>query len=186
MKRDRDGGPFKMTLFLFRFVWPLAKSDAVSHDSYNCTLFPNTQPFPTERIRQPNNFVGSIVISNNTLWVECPIECRPKDHPDWIHCWCRKLKWPSHCGILCGQCDQICRYFTFFVTKLKCYFNTDARWQCLESCPRSFNKTHLARGGMVQWSKRSLVDNWSRRNWVRFQLRPSGFFLLSLGMGGRN
>jgi hypothetical protein len=30
---------------------------------------------------EPNNFFGAVVNDNWTLSVECPVECRPKDHP---------------------------------------------------------------------------------------------------------
>jgi hypothetical protein len=35
-------------------------------------MYPNTQPFPTERLNETNNFVASVVKENVSLWVECP------------------------------------------------------------------------------------------------------------------
>ena len=70
----------------FRYVWPWAKDISIAHDSYLCKNYPFTKAFPTQRRNEPNNFVGSVVSENANLWQECPKECRPKDHLDWIHC----------------------------------------------------------------------------------------------------
>jgi hypothetical protein len=58
----------------------------MSHDAYLCANYPDTRPFPTERKNEPNNFVASVVNQGNVLWEECPERCRPKDHPEWLHC----------------------------------------------------------------------------------------------------
>ena len=71
---------------LNRYVWPWSKTDAVSHDSYLCQKYPDTRPFPTERKKEPNNFVAAIVTEKVLLWDECPENCRPKNHLDWLHC----------------------------------------------------------------------------------------------------
>ena len=70
----------------FRYVWPWAKDISIAHDSYLCKNYPFTKAFPTQRRNEPNNFVGSVVSENANLWQECPKECRPKNHLDWIHC----------------------------------------------------------------------------------------------------
>ena len=62
-------------------MWPLSRGDAISHDSYLCQKYPDTQPFPTQRNIEHNNFFGAVVNDNWTLLDECPVECRPKDHP---------------------------------------------------------------------------------------------------------
>jgi hypothetical protein len=36
----------------------------MSHDSYSCLLYPNTQGFPTQRENRTNNFIGAIVKLN--------------------------------------------------------------------------------------------------------------------------
>ena len=71
----------------FRYVWPWAKDISIAHDSYLCKNYPFTKAFPTKRQNEANNFVGSVVSENANLWQECPKECRPKNHFDWIHCW---------------------------------------------------------------------------------------------------
>ena len=72
--------------FLKRYLWPWGKWSAVSHDAYTCQRFPRTQPFPTRRKLEPNNFVASIVEANDILDIECPVSCRPKQHKDWTYC----------------------------------------------------------------------------------------------------
>ena len=71
---------------LTKYVWPWVKNQAVSHDSYLCKKYPNTRPFPTRRPKGPNNFVASVVYENYSLTQECPKECRPKHHQDWLTC----------------------------------------------------------------------------------------------------
>ena len=71
---------------LTKYVWPWVKNQAMSHDSYLCLKYPNTQPFPTKRLDGPNNFVASVVYENHTLTQECPKECRPMNHQDWLTC----------------------------------------------------------------------------------------------------
>lgn len=72
--------------FIFSYVWPWAKSIAISHDSYTCKSYPYTQAWPVQRINEPNNFVASVVQENHTLWQPCPKACRPKNHLDWKYC----------------------------------------------------------------------------------------------------
>ncbi|TRY79475.1 hypothetical protein TCAL_06560 [Tigriopus californicus] len=75
---------------LDKYVWPWAQELALVHDSFNCDKFrtPFTRAFPTQRLYELNNFVGSIRYSPEyqTLWETCPENCRPKDHPDWEYC----------------------------------------------------------------------------------------------------
>ena len=74
--------------FLHAYFWPSAKLDALIHDSYICQKYGGI-PFPTKR---PNNycFVPCAYCCDpkyNASWgYECPKECRPKDHQDWIFC----------------------------------------------------------------------------------------------------
>ena len=75
------------SLYSVRYVWPWAEDIALSHDAYFCKKFPKSRPFPTRRKNVPNNFVGSYFNKNETHWKECPEECRPVDHKDWIYCW---------------------------------------------------------------------------------------------------
>ena len=81
---------------LHAVVWPHARVDMVAHDSYLCHHYssPLNRPWPTKRISGQNftmpsvdNFVGSnggkISLQNHG---PCPVECRPKNHEDWILC----------------------------------------------------------------------------------------------------
>ena len=74
--------------FLRDHVYPLIKFNSTQHDSYFCESFKNlTIPFPTERVG--NCFVGGTswaCFGTNRSLSTCPLECRPKDHPDWTSC----------------------------------------------------------------------------------------------------
>lgn len=72
--------------FLAKHVWPWAKRLSLGHDSYLCHKYPYTRGFPTQRKKEPNNFMASVVNENNTLWKICPVKCRPATHKDWLHC----------------------------------------------------------------------------------------------------
>ena len=70
-----------------RYVWPWAKEDMVSHDSYLCHLYPGPErrAFPTQRQNEDSNFVGA-PLGDGGLWTVCPERCRPAEHTDWTHC----------------------------------------------------------------------------------------------------
>ena len=73
--------------FLNRYIWPWAHWSSISHDSYSCSKFPNTNAFPTRRETGPNNFVAAVVEVGVTLAEECPIDCLcPSGHKDWTSC----------------------------------------------------------------------------------------------------
>ncbi len=60
-------------------------------NAFRCLNFSSpgwsSAPWPTPREPLvPNNFVGANVSKNRTMWVECPVECRPKEHEEWIYC----------------------------------------------------------------------------------------------------
>ena len=64
-------------------------STSVDHKyvKYSITqLITYTKGFPTQRKNEINNFVGSIVLYEEKLKEECPIECRPKEHLNWTYC----------------------------------------------------------------------------------------------------
>ncbi|GAB6030747.1 hypothetical protein CHUAL_007598 [Chamberlinius hualienensis] len=67
---------------LSKYVWPIAKYDMVSHDSFLCKIYRNTTPWPTPRVN--GTFVGDT--AGSFIAKPCPLRCRPKDHPDWIYC----------------------------------------------------------------------------------------------------
>jgi hypothetical protein len=79
--------------FLRIHVWPVAKLSAVAHDSFHCRKrFGHiSRPFPTQRpsAYEPNCIVGcSRTCSGHEKlpFKECPIECRPKELPEWLYC----------------------------------------------------------------------------------------------------
>ena len=69
----------------------------MTHDAYSCTR-PEyktavMRPFPTQRLDEFDNFVGCPECPGCTrgrIYFEepfqCPKECRPPDHQDWIYC----------------------------------------------------------------------------------------------------
>ena len=69
---------------LQRYLWPKVKNDVIQHDSYLCKSYPGSIAYPSQR--------SSIIeiIGASRSWgfeaMECPKECRPKDHQDWLYC----------------------------------------------------------------------------------------------------
>ena len=77
--------------FLLRELWPLVENDSISHDSFHCQRFAdNAKPFPTKRpsIKENYVFVGCVKPCSRKQFAfgTCPIECRPKNHLEWIYC----------------------------------------------------------------------------------------------------
>lgn len=72
---------------LREILWPIALNDSISHGSFTCKMFPNTRPFPT-RLKDISLWVGHSYQWKGLVRInyKCPIECRPKDHPDWEYC----------------------------------------------------------------------------------------------------
>jgi len=73
--------------FLGKKVYPLIKDKSIIHDSYLCKHYKDGTPFPTQL--KGNCFIGRIghCDENGTLpYGKCPIECRPKNHQDWLYC----------------------------------------------------------------------------------------------------
>jgi len=75
--------------FLTHKVWPQIQNDQISHDSYSCSRWPNSHPFPTKR---PDNYqhVGQVFENNLPRMgdINCclignpnPKECRKEE--DW-------------------------------------------------------------------------------------------------------
>ncbi|CAF3386753.1 unnamed protein product [Rotaria socialis] len=86
-KYTRDGDQ----PFLVNEVWPYVKKSSLFHDSFHCNQFNgNMKPFPTKRpsINGSNIFVGCIKPCTDDRYVfgECPINCRPNHHKEWIYC----------------------------------------------------------------------------------------------------
>ena len=63
-------------------MWDAVKAQLLTHDSFHCQLMPNSRPFPTKRVRGPNNFVGGRL--NSTVKRHCPPACRRE--PSWKTC----------------------------------------------------------------------------------------------------
>ena len=87
-----------------RYVYPWAKRVMMSHDSYHCTKYPNSVPFPTRRENDREdkrlNFVGAVVMGKNAKYRDriqklpaCPKKCRR--NPAWTYCWHEGL-WGSN------------------------------------------------------------------------------------------
>ncbi|KAK4295457.1 hypothetical protein Pmani_031977 [Petrolisthes manimaculis] len=74
--------------FLKVKVWPVARLNATIHDSYTCQRFPGSQPFPSQRSNF--TFVGQRSYRGRYRWetthTQCPVNCRPKLHQDWLYC----------------------------------------------------------------------------------------------------
>jgi hypothetical protein len=71
--------------FLNDYVYKHLKSNSIIHDSYLCKSYGGSA-FPTKRIG--DCFVGNPYSCNVSAdsFYECPLECRPADHKDWINC----------------------------------------------------------------------------------------------------
>lgn len=68
-------------------LWPLAKKNVTVHDSYTCTHFPGSQPFPSQRVNF--TYVGEKSLMKafkRKSLKECPSKCRPLEHPSWLYC----------------------------------------------------------------------------------------------------
>jgi hypothetical protein len=81
--------------FLADHLWPYAKDKAMVHASYWCTIPDWNQhhrPFPTQR-PIPNVTYYCFIGCPKPCCVDwyfdkdpCPVNCRPKEHQDWIYC----------------------------------------------------------------------------------------------------
>ena len=77
--------------FLTDHVYIHAKKSATVHDSYYCKIF-GGEPFPTQRPNDKYCFAACFwpccdtSLNQNQRMPECPSECRPKNHKDWIYC----------------------------------------------------------------------------------------------------
>lgn len=70
--------------FLKFYLYPLIVDNATIHDSYFCEKYSNSRPFPTER--KVFDHIGSYSYKKFENFLECPIDCRPKEHQDWRYC----------------------------------------------------------------------------------------------------
>lgn len=73
---------------LENYFWRIMRKNAVIHDSYSCKKL-GGEGFPTKR-PDPFCYISCKYCceskhTNQTNYV-CPIECRPKNHKEWIYC----------------------------------------------------------------------------------------------------
>ena len=72
-------------IILARHVWKcFGREMSLQHDSYLCEHYKGSVGWPTQRLLEPNNFVGSVANGNSTLEKECPIQCRKNEV--WKYC----------------------------------------------------------------------------------------------------
>ncbi|KAL7642846.1 UNVERIFIED_CONTAM: hypothetical protein RMT77_006134 [Armadillidium vulgare] len=70
---------------LKKIFWPKFKKDFLAHDSYHCRKYKGSLPFPSKRdgrMIATHRFHGKV----DSVWSQCPIYCRPKNHRDWKYC----------------------------------------------------------------------------------------------------
>lgn len=68
-------------LVLNKPVWPLVEHETMYHNSYLCSKYKYTFPFPTKRLQNPNaDFVGCVRPCKNLKMPVCPLQCRPKSN----------------------------------------------------------------------------------------------------------
>ncbi|XP_018015586.1 uncharacterized protein LOC108672433, partial [Hyalella azteca] len=75
-------------IMLAKHLWPFMQGDLMEHDSYHCEIYPGSLPFPTQRREWRYCGWGPYKASKRTIVFkkQCPMACRPKDHPDWTWC----------------------------------------------------------------------------------------------------
>lgn len=73
-----------------KYIYPLIVSDTLVHDSYFCKSKKNeiTRPFPVQRSGACwiGFWYGLNCLNGNATQFICPVDCRPKEHPDWTTC----------------------------------------------------------------------------------------------------
>lgn len=76
-------------IFLKKYLWETVQKNFTAHDSFHCLKY-NSRPFPTQRPWFYCHVGGygccGIEILNSSFPHECPYECRPKEHKEWIFC----------------------------------------------------------------------------------------------------
>lgn len=74
-------------ILLAKHVFPYINGKTLAHDSYNCVQLRTneTKGFPSERLEEPMNFVGSVQdYFAEPMMQVCPPPCRR--NPDWKYC----------------------------------------------------------------------------------------------------
>lgn len=73
-------------ILLEKYVWTWAQDLALQHDSFTCEMYSKTTPWPTQREKGVNNYVGAPTALQSSVQDTCPERCRPKNRKDWIQC----------------------------------------------------------------------------------------------------
>lgn len=75
-------------ILLSHHVWRVFEGakNTLQHDAYLCAQYKGSVAWPTQRLIEPHNFVGSVYKDNITLIRKCPHICRPKNRPQWEYC----------------------------------------------------------------------------------------------------
>ena len=70
---------------IYRIVWKVfGPKNTLQHDSYLCKRYKGSIGYPTQRLMEPNNFVGSVINENVVLKRKCPAKCRRR--LEWEYC----------------------------------------------------------------------------------------------------
>lgn len=76
--------------FLSDHVYKEIKNHSLIHDSFHCKNYKDSQPFPSQRVGHCFVGIPSNIIQYNScdhkVFHECPVECRPYQHQDWLTC----------------------------------------------------------------------------------------------------
>lgn len=71
-------------IILKKFMWPFVRNDTLQHDSYLCKRYKGTTPYPSKR-EDNRSFIGCKRVCNYEI-EQCPKDCRPSQHKDWLYC----------------------------------------------------------------------------------------------------
>ena len=75
-------------VFITQEIYTSIQKSLMIHDSYGCMKNHNSRPFPSKR--KGGCYVGRhydpYYKCEDIFFFECPIECRPNNHSNWINC----------------------------------------------------------------------------------------------------
>lgn len=67
--------------------WSRLKHNSIQHDSYKCSEFPGSIPFPNKREDTSTHVGKSRRKDKEPFKVKsCPVQCRPKENKEWNYC----------------------------------------------------------------------------------------------------
>lgn len=77
-------------IFLEDFYRRFVEVNMTAHDSFHCARFPQSRPFPKQRPVYYCHVGGygccGPLFLNASFPHECPYECRPTEHKEWVFC----------------------------------------------------------------------------------------------------